>query len=159
MRFSVLLAATAATIVAAQADLGNVQNCKNPQGLLDCAKPYFVDVNNCGSNIPCLCKAATGGQQCFTKYCPEVTFPYSAELQSECGSSGSGSGSGTGSGTGSGSGSGTSSGSSTGSTNAPTNSNSNNAPKSGGGVPGAGASIFAPAGSLLAAIVAVAAML
>ncbi|KFY71222.1 hypothetical protein V499_08573 [Pseudogymnoascus sp. VKM F-103] len=174
MRFSLLLAAASATIVAAQVDLGDVQNCSDPQGLSNCAAPYLKDVQNCGNtDISCLCKAATGGQACFTKYCPEVTFPYSAELQAECGGSGSGSGSGTGSSsgdtssgsaseTGSGSASSTGSGGSASSTDAPTNgdsnSNTNTAPKSGGGDPGAGASIFAPAGSLLAAIVAIAAM-
>ncbi|OBT88852.1 hypothetical protein VE02_01941 [Pseudogymnoascus sp. 03VT05] len=176
MRFSILLTATAATIVAAQVDLGDVQNCSDPQGLGNCAAPYLTEVENCGTNIPCLCKAAAGGQECFTKYCPEVTFPYLAEFQSECGSSGSGSGSGSssgdttsGSGSCSGSASETGSGGSASSTEAPTNgdsnsngngnSNTNTAPKSGGGDPGAGASIFAPAGSLLAAIVAIAAML
>ncbi|OBT54025.1 hypothetical protein VE04_06075 [Pseudogymnoascus sp. 24MN13] len=171
MRFSLLLAAASATIVAAQVDLGDVQNCSNPQGLSSCAAPYLTDVQNCG-NTDISCRRP--GRHRRTSYCPEVTFPYSAELQAECGGSGSGSGSGTGSSsgdtssgsassTGSGSASETGSGGSASSTDAPTNgdsnSNTNTAPKSGGGDPGAGASIFAPAGSLLAAIVAIAAML
>lgn len=68
MRFAIVLAAAAATIVAAQ-DLGNVQDCSDPQGLADCAGPYVSAVNDCAtSDVDCYCKVAKSGQE----YAPSI---------------------------------------------------------------------------------------
>ncbi|KFZ13316.1 hypothetical protein V502_06683 [Pseudogymnoascus sp. VKM F-4520 (FW-2644)] len=144
MRFAIILAAASATLVAAQ----DFSKCSNTQALVDCATPFSNAITDCGTKIDCICKNATGAFDCFEKYCPEEDFPYQSTVDSQCGTGSVSSGDATSTGT---------SASSTGEPLA--NDNTSGDKKSGGGDTGAGASLFAPAGGLLAAIVAVAAML
>ncbi|KFY30447.1 hypothetical protein V493_01902 [Pseudogymnoascus sp. VKM F-4281 (FW-2241)] len=157
MRFSIILAAAASvTIVAAQ----DFSTCKDTSAVISCASPFSSAMTDCStSDTDCICKNGKGALDCFDKHCPEVAFPGRSTIESQCGSSSGGGSSSDDSKTDDKSDDEPEANDDTSSSSNEPEANDDTSGSNNGPAEGAGASLFAPAGGLLAAIVAAAAML